>query len=63
MPFLGKNLKKNKEKKDKVKVYKTKNGVPSLSFNRADVKINTPSKEFSNRGGNVSKYLLNRDDV
>jgi hypothetical protein len=54
MPFLGKNFKKNKEKKDKVKSEKNKNGVPSFSFGRADAKVNTRSnKEFSNRGGKV----------
>ncbi|CAB4027098.1 salvador homolog 1 [Paramuricea clavata] len=50
MPFLGKNFKKNKEKKDKTKTEKNKNGVSSLSFGRADAKVNTRSKEFSNRG-------------
>ena len=54
MPFLGKNFKKNKDKKDKVKTEKNKNGVSSLSFGRADAKVNTRSKEFSNRGGNVN---------
>ena len=53
MPFLGKNFKKNKEKKDKVKSEKNKNGAPSFGFARADGKVNTRNKEFSNRGGKV----------
>ena len=58
MPFLGKNFKKNKEKKDKVKAEKNKNGVSSLSFGRGDTKVNTQSREFSNRGGNVNLWCL-----
>ncbi len=53
MPFLGKNFKKNKEKKEKIKSEKNKNGVSSVSFGRTDAKVNTRNKEFSNRGGNV----------
>ena len=54
MPFLGKNFKKNKEKKDKVKAEKSRNGVSSTSLSRTpDTKVNIRNKEFSNRGGNV----------
>ncbi|XP_028409884.1 uncharacterized protein LOC114532550 [Dendronephthya gigantea] len=50
MPFLGKNFRKNKEKKEKVKAEKNKNGVASPSFGRADAKVNIRSKEVLNRG-------------
>lgn len=53
MPLLGKNFRKNKGKKEKVKAEKNKNGVPSPSFGRTDTKVNTRSKEILNRGGKV----------
>ena len=58
MPLLGKNFKKNKEKKDKVKAEKNKNGVSSPSLGRGDAKVNTQSRELSNRGGNVNSTCL-----
>lgn len=46
MPFLGKNFKK-KDKKEKIKSERNKNGGSSLGFGKANGKVN---KESSNRG-------------
>lgn len=55
MPFLGKNFKRSKEKKEKIKSEKYRNGGTTLGFGKANGKVN---KNGSNRAGTKSQVQL-----
>ena len=40
MPFLGKNFKRSKEKKEKIKSEKYRNGETTFGFGKANGKVN-----------------------